>query len=165
MGTNFFIIPTEDEIKNRKERLINRIQKMELSPKNIKNDFCYIQNSKNDWDAITPWDEFLNDMKIHLGKRSMGWKFLWNFNKNKYYHDKETLFTFIRSGRVVDEYGYLIDNEEFIKNALEWGEPDGYVFNEEYLRSHPSERTIFSTPENFSKIIDGLVVSAHDEFS
>lgn len=162
MGTNFYRIVTEEEMSERKERLIKCINDMELSPSNIESEFSFIE--KGEWDRISPWDEFLNEMKVHLGKRSSGWKFIWNFNKNKYYSNKEELLKFIRSGRVVDEYGDLIDNEEFIKDALEWGEKDGYVYNEDYLRDHPSERTIFSTPENFSKIIDGLVVSSHDEF-
>lgn len=156
----------------RKEALIKRINDMELSSSNIEDGFRYIvlDNIPNDvpfpncFDAVSPWDEFLNDMTIHLGKRSSGWKFIWNFHKNKYYQDKKTLFDFIRSGRVVDEYGDLIDNEEFIKEALEWGEPDGYIYNQEYLNMHPSERPSFNTSEHFSKIIDGLVVSPNDEF-
>lgn len=147
---------------HRKKILMDRIKKLELTPNNIERDFQTIPGKS--WDAKSPWDEFLEDIKVHLGKESSGWKFIWNFNKNKYYSDKRTLLNFIRAGRVVDEYGCLIPNEEFIKDALEWGQPDGHVYNEEYIRTHPSERNIFSTTENFSKIIDGLVVSAHDEF-
>lgn len=148
----------------RKERLINRINDMELSSINIENDFCYIQNGKNEWNKITPWGEFLDQMKIHLGKRSMGWKFIWNFHKNEFYSNKEELFAFIRSGRVIDEYGELIPNEEFIKEALEWGEPYGYIYNDEYNRTHPNMFSDIDMSENYSKIINGLVVSAHDEF-
>ncbi len=148
----------------RKEALMKRINDMELSPKNIESDFHYIQNGEYDWLSINPWNEFLDDMKIHLGKRSMGWKFVWNFHKNKYYHDKETLFAFIRSGRVVDEYGDLIDNEEFIKEALEWCQPDGWVYNSEYIKAHPNQFGTFDMSEHYSRIIDGLVVSPATEF-
>lgn len=175
MGTNFYRIPTEEEMTRRKKILIERIDAMELSPELIDGDFRYIVldnipseyrgvTAVDSFDAVSPWDEFTDGMKIHLGKRSMGWKFIWNFNKNRYYSNKEELFAFIRSGRVVDEYGTLIPNEEFIKEALEWCQPDGNVFNEDYLRNRPSERSIFSTPDNFAKIIDGLVVSPHSEF-
>jgi len=51
-----------------------------------------------------------------LGKRSSGWKFLWNWNDSKYYKTKEELFEFIRSGRVVNEYGDQMDQEEFIQS-------------------------------------------------
>lgn len=162
MGTNFYRIPLETEMTHRKKILIERIESMELTPSNIEMEFEIIPN--DEWSSKSPWNEFLEDTKVHLGKESWGWKFIWNFNNNKYYSDKHTLLNFIRTGRVVDEYGSLIPNEEFIKDALEWGQPNGYVYNEEYIRTHPSERNIFSTPENFSKIIDGLVVSSHDEF-
>ena len=162
MGTNFYRIPLETEMVHRKKILIERIEKLELTPSNIERDFRTMPDD-NSWESKSPWNEFLEDTKIHLGKRSMGWKFIWNFNKNKYYSDKRTLLNFIKTGRVVDEYGELIPNEEFIKEALEWGEPDGYIYNEDYVRTHPSERSVFGS-EHYSKIIDGLVVSAHDEF-
>lgn len=173
MGTKFYRVPTEAEMEQRKETLIKKITDMKLSPDLIENGFRYIvldnipdeyKGVVNSFNTVSPWDEFTNGMKVHLGKQSSGWKFIWNFNNNRYYSNKKELLAFIRSGRVVDEYGELVPNEEFITEALEWGQPDGCVYNEEYLRIHPSERSIFSTPENFSKIIDGLVVSPHDEF-
>lgn len=164
MGTNFYKIPTEEEMNARKERLIKRINDMELNSYNIESDFNYISTGEDDWYKTNPWREFLDDMKIHLGKRSSGWKFIWNFNKNRYYTNKEELLAFIRSGRVIDEYGLLIPNEEFIKDALEWGQPDGYVYNEEYFREHSLFGVLGSDPQYYSKIIDGLIVSPHDEF-
>lgn len=171
MGTNFYRIPTEEEVNARKERLIKRLNEMVMSPAAIESDFRVIVHdelpegipSVDCYESISPWDEFLEDMKVHLGKRSSGWKFAWNFHKGRHYFNKETLFNFIRSGRVVDEYGTLIDNEEFIKEALEWGQPDGHIYNQEYVRKHELFRTI-DMSEHYSKIIDGLVVSAHDEF-
>ena len=169
MGTNFYRIPTEDEMASRKKLLIDRINDMELSSRNIEGGFEYVvlNNIPNDipvpdcFDTVSPWAEFLNDMKVHLGKQSSGWKFIWNFHNNHYFSNKEELFKFIRSGRVVDEYGDLIDNEEFIKEALEWGQPDGHVFNEEYVRTH--EEFLYG-PEYYDKTIDGLNVSSHTDF-
>lgn len=175
MGTNYFRIPNEVDMIRRKDTLIKRITDIELTPELINSEFSdvILDNipsqysgvlAVNSFNTVSPWEEFIDGMKVHLGKQSLGWKFLWNFHNNRYYSNKKELFAFIRSGRVLDEYGELIPNEKFIKEALEWGEPDGHIFNEEYLQTHPSERSIFSTSENFSKIIDGLVVSAHDEF-
>ena len=79
------------------------------------------------WDRKNLWDEFTENMNVHLGKRSVGWKFLWNFHNNEYYSDKEELFQFIRRGRVINEYSEEIPVEEFIQMALEWGKEDGYV--------------------------------------
>ncbi len=163
MGTNFYRIPTEEEMLRRKKLLIDRIGNMELTPQNIECDFNYISIDEYDWNKISPWNEFLNDAKVHLGKRSSGWKFVWNFNKNLYYSNKEELFEFIRSGRVVDEYGRLIPNEEFIEDALEWEQPDGLIYNKDYIKSHPLNASI-DMSGHYCKIIDGLVVSPHDDF-
>ena len=171
MDTNFYRIPTEDEMNARKELLIKRINDMELTIANIEGEFCYIvpNDTPNDvpfvncYSVISPWDEFLDEMKIHLGKRSAGWKFTWNFHKNKYYSDKEVLLAFIRSGRVIDEYGELIENEEFIEMALNWNQPDGYVFNAEYARNHGNGFKYGF--EVFDRTIDGLNVSESTDFS
>lgn len=156
MGTNFYRIVTEEEIEHRKARLIDRINDMVLSPHNIESGFVYIEDSKS------PWDEFLNDVSVHLGKRSSGWKFTWNFHNNRYYSNKEELFKFIRSGRVVDEYGDLINNEDFIKMAINWCQPHGRVFDEDYVREY--EKNSPYGPEYYNKTIDGLNVSAHTDF-
>jgi hypothetical protein len=106
------------------------------------------------------------DTNVHLGKRSSGWKFCWNFHNNKYYDDKETLFEFIRSGRVVDEYGEEQDVEEFITMALEWGEPNGLVVDAEYRKKErlKGRGSFFDDPRYDDKIIDGLRVSSSTEF-
>ncbi len=110
---------------------------------------------------------FLEDTSIHLGKRSHGWKFCWNFHKDKYYSDKESLLEYIRLGRVVDEYGEEQDVEEFITMALEWGQPNGLVVDEIYrLRERAKGHGSFWTDnEKYDdKIIDGLRVSSSTDF-
>jgi hypothetical protein len=163
MGTNFYRIPTENEMKARKERLLKHINKMELTPDNIESEFHYISAGES-FSVASPWGIFIDDMKIHLGKRSSGWKFTWNFHNNKYYSNKEELFEFIRSGRVVDEYGTEIEVEEFIKMALEWGEPDGHVLNADYVMTHMATGLHCVTPKEYDRTIDGLNVSSHTEF-
>jgi hypothetical protein len=103
-----------------------------------------------------------------LGQRASGWKFLWNFNDDKFYSNKEQLLKFIRSGRVVDEYGQLQDTEEFIKMALEWGQPDGKVLNKDYFDEQERlarYRPMISMKDYYDKEVDGLRVSKHTEFS
>lgn len=164
MGTNFYRIPTEKEIEERRSRLIDQIQKMETDPSSVENKFRKPQ--EDSWDWASPWDHFTEGISIHLGKRSMGWKFCWNFHEDKYYSNKEELLEFIRSGRVVDEYGGEQDVEEFITMALEWGQPDGLVVNEEYeLREMKKGRGIFHGEKYWDRIIDGLRVSTSTEFS
>jgi hypothetical protein len=165
MGTNYYRIPTHEEMVTRKHELLGYVNGLDLSPTNIEGRFRTISPTK-DWEWFSPWDMFLMDTNIHLGKRSHGWKFCWNFHKEKYYHDKESLLEFIRSGRVVDEYGEEQDVEEFITMALEWGEPDGLIVNEIYRIQQRSKGlgSFFDKPEYDDKIIDGLRVSSSTDF-
>ena len=76
------------------------------------------------------------------------------------------MFAFIRSGRVVDEYGDLWDNEEFIKMALEWGEPDGYVYDKAYVDMEFARSGFYpyNPEEHYDIEIDGLRFSRHTNF-
>ena len=166
MGTNYYRIPTAEEVEARKTKLLARIQDLDLTPANIERDFTTIENPKLSWDYYSPWSEFIEDLSIHLGKRSGGWKFCWNFHKDKYYSNKEELLAFIRSGRVVDEYGKEWDPEEFIKMALDWGQPDGWVHNEAYEKEMQKtiSQPLFWGPQYWDRDVDGLRVSQSTEF-
>lgn len=151
-------------MNRRKEQLVLDITNMEMSPSNIERNMCApIEDS---WECESPWDKFIRGTNIHLGKRSGGWKFCWDLNDKKYYTNKEEMFAFIRSGRVVDEYGDLMDNEEFIKMALEWGEPDGYVYDKAYVDmefARSGYRPIF-VDDHYDIEIDGLRFSRSTDF-
>jgi hypothetical protein len=165
MGTNFYRVLTESEIISKKNDLIRNVQAMDISIESIESGFKTVSPRK-EWEWFTPWEIFIEDTNIHLGKRSMGWKFCWNFHDNKYYSDKDELLDFIRLGRVVDEYGEEQDVEEFITMALEWGEPNGLVVNEEYRRKERLNGmgSFFDNPKYDDKIIDGLRVSSSTDF-
>ena len=164
MSTNYYRIPTVDEMESKKEKLIKHIEDLILTPFNIERGFRVIQ--VDEWSSESPWDSFIEDTNIHLGKRSSGWKFCWNFHNNKYYSNKEELLSFIRSGRIVDEYGEEQDVNEFILMSLNWGEPNGLVVNEEYRRKQRTNGmgSFFDKPEYDDLIIDGLRVSTSTDF-
>lgn len=167
MSTNYYKISKASEVRVKYLNLVEQINDLDIwSSESIMNEFRDIEKGFERWSA---WDEFIDGLKIHIGKRSSGWKFLWNFQDNKYYTNKEELLTFIRSGRVVDEYGELQDTEEFIKMSLEWSQPDGYVLDENYVeeqRKQPNYRPTFINMSNYyDKEIDGLRVSSTSEFS
>ena len=86
MGTNFYRIPKESEMKERKEKLEARIKEMKIDAKHIDLRFRTIKSDSNlpFWDTIDPWDEFVEGISVHIGKRSGGWKFLWNWNDSNY---------------------------------------------------------------------------------
>ncbi len=166
MGTNYYRIPKAEEMETRKQTLIGFVNNLDLSPENIESGFKFISPRK-DWEWFSPWEMFLEDTNIHLGKRSSGWKFCWNFHNNKYYSNKEELLNFIRSGRVVDEYGEEQDVNEFILMALNWGEPNGLVVNEEYRKSErvKGHGSFWLDSEKYDDlIIDGLRVSSSTDF-
>ena len=162
MGTNFYKIPTESEVLARKQKLIEDINNLDLSASSVGDGFrVEIEDS---WERKSCWDDFVEDTSIHLGKRSSGWKFCWNFNNNKYYSNKEELLSFIRSGRIIDEYGQEHDVEEFIEMALNWGEPNGLVFDEDYEKNK-SGSSYFHGPKYWDRLVDGLRVSSSTDFS
>ncbi len=162
MGTNFYRIPTAEEMAAKKAKLIEEVTNLELTPSNIERSFNERIMDTSDYETV--WDRFIEDTCIHLGKRSGGWKFCWNFHNNKYYSNKEELLNFIRSGRVVDEYGDEIFVGEFISMALNWCQPDGLIVNEEYDRLH-KRHSYFTGEKYWDREIDGLRVSSSIDFS
>ena len=160
MGTNYYRIPTQLEMEERKAKLIKDIADLDMSPSKIESEFRQYGDS---WDMKSAWDIFTEGTSIHLGKRSGGWKFCWNFHNNKYYSNKEELIQFVLSGRVVNEYGDEIEPQEFLDMAFEWGQPDGLIIDKKYTRKSSSW---LPNPQDYTdKIIDGLRVSISTEFS
>ena len=110
MGTNYYRVPKSHEVVEKMQKLNMRVNEMDLwSASEAKNQFRTIPITE--YQNATPWDEFIDGMSVHLGKRSGGWKFCWNFHNNEYYSNKKELLKFIRTGRVVDEYGAEIEPE------------------------------------------------------
>lgn len=160
MGTNYYRIPTHEEVERKKSFLIEKVQNLPIDPGSIEREFSeYVEDT---WESYSPWSWFMHEMKIHLGKRSSGWRFCWNFHHNEYYSNKEELLQFIRSGRVVDEYGEEQPVEEFIEMALNWC-PDGLIGNKEYHKKYETKQ-MFVTESMYDKEIDGLRVSSSSEF-
>jgi len=164
MGTNYYRIPLAEEVEKKRKILVVQIETMELNPSDIEGGFRFISPRK-DWEWFDPWEMFMEDMSVHLGKRSMGWKFCWNFHDNKYYDNKETLIEYALSGRVVNEYGEEINSQEFLDMAFDWGEPDGWVHDEKYEEHQRLEGGHVWGPKYYDKIIDGLRVSSSTDFS
>jgi len=164
MGTNYYRIPPESEMEDRRDRLRVRLIGLKMTPDLIADSFRYIDDPEDEWSPMNPWDEFIEGSNIHLGKRSMGWKFCWNFHDNKYYSDKQQLIDFIRSGRVVDEYGAEEEPQAFLDMAFEWGGPNGLTVDAEYYKNN-ERSSLFNDPKYYDKEIDGLRVSSSTDFS
>lgn len=62
--------------------------------------------------------DFINDksFKIHIGKQSCGWQFLFNHNDFKYYElNRNDIYNFLLKHEIVNEYGEIISNDDFWK--------------------------------------------------
>ena len=155
MGTNFYarIIPSKD----RKERLKKLIDE---------NYFDDIQPEVADmYGSSDEWSE--NHGEIHLGKRSGGWKFLFNPNYERYYPlTKEGLMNFLKRDDVIiyteyfsfredDEYSkreytddpdsnhdkyYLWTAEQFMNMATNWGYDDPTSWDGKSYEEYEKER-------------------------
>lgn len=174
MGTNFYaiILPT----KKRKQELIEAIN----------NDDIYSVQEKyeSNYEDIGAYNT--SDYGIlHIGKRSMGWKFLWDpnvydtYNGIKKYYDfnRESIREFLSKDniKIVDEYYHCdVENkkeheysvDEFMNMALNWC-PDGMDGTETYEYSSTnialSKLGIHQIGSYFFS--DGLRFAAFTEFS
>ena len=142
MGTNFYarIIPKEED----KQKLIDAINNNQYDV--IEDLALELYGRRNDYSGV--------GNEIHLGKRSGGWKFLWNPNVIKVWDSeacdyaynyvypltKEGITNFVMREDVIitDEYGETFSAEEFLEMAFSWGEPDGYT-GKTYEESHKEE--------------------------
>lgn len=164
MGTNYYRIPTQSEMETRKSKLIKDVSELDISPANIETEFRQYKYEEI-WDSESVWDRFIEGTSIHLGKRSSGWKFCWNFHKDKYYSNKEELIQFVLSGRVVDEYGEEMDTQEFLDMAFAWGRPDGLVADKAYFDKSEHHHWMGNLSQYYDREIDGLRVSSSTQFS
>lgn len=173
MGTNYYaaILPT----KERKQKLINAIQNDDID--NIQELYNI---SYRDIDNYNPSNYGI----LHLGKRSSGWKFLWDPNIYKYngkiktYYDfnKKSILEFLSKPniKIIDEYWKYDNNkseheftpEEFMNMAINWC-PDGEdgTNSNEYIQYNNllPELGIRQIGNYFFS--DGLRFSAFTEFS
>ena len=158
MGTNYSRIPKSKDIAYKHALMVEKIMKLDIwDAANVNNHFRVIEN---EFGRTSPWEEFTDELTVHLGKRSMGWKFLWNFNEDKFFKDKESLLEFIKSGRILDEYGDELSQDEFIEMSFSWGQEDGFD-SESYYLKYPESRNSWSKPERY---VDGLRISDSTDF-
>ena len=165
MGTNYYarIIPS----KERKEHLKQLIDE---------NKFNEIQDEVNQMYGSST--EYNDGAEIHLGKRSAGWKFLFNPNFEKYYPlTKEGLMNFLKRNDVIiySEYfaynngkceytddpddvnkdgEYLWTPEQFMDMALNWNKDYGLT-GKEYEEGEHAEKYGFGSYKRYGDEREG----------
>ena len=151
MGTNFYarIIPKEED----KQKLLDAINNNQYD---VIEDFTSELYGKRD-------QYYRRGNVIHLGKRSCGWKFLWNPNvikyvdkynrRNKKYipvYEYDYVYPLTKQGItdfcnrkdviITDEYGERYTPKDFLEMAFSWGQPDGYT-GKTYEEAHKEDST------------------------
>lgn len=123
MGTNFYarIIPKEEDIK-RVHRIIDG----------------YLTGNTLEID-----DDILKDavQKIHLGKRSSGWQFLWQANPKYYQDNLESIKEFLSQDDVIiyNEYEERFTLEKFLDKEIGYclyNNPEYFMNGRQYVEKH-----------------------------
>lgn len=123
MGTNFYarIIPKEEDIK-RVHRIIDG----------------YLTGNTLEID-----DDILKDavQKIHLGKRSSGWQFLWQANPKYYQDNLESIKEFLSQDDVIiyNEYEERFTLEKFLNKEIGYclyNNPEYFMNGRQYVEKH-----------------------------
>lgn len=113
----------------------------------------------DDYDALRD----LIPEDIHIGKRSGGWKFLFNANNFVYFDTtKESLIEWLKSGQIVDEYNQEYTFEEFWNNERP---TEGWDL-ESYYKDNKNESPYYEprlTIKRFKELY-GIDVNIHGEF-
>ena len=176
MGTNFYarrIIPSEND----KVVVGGYIDSADMEDA--------IESDVSEFDSIA---QYVNEgNEVHLGKRSAGWKFLWNPNvfkiKNRWRYTypltKQGITDFLnQEGMVItDDYGKTYEPDEFLAMAFNWC-VDGldakeYQTNPKYgagtYYGHDPKATekwmsLGFKPEYYNFYSDGLVFSTSVNF-
>ena len=176
MGTNFYarrIIPAEND----KVVVGGYIDSADMEDA--------IESDISEFDSI---DQYVSEgNEVHLGKRSAGWKFLWNPNVYRMYDSwhftypltKQGIADFLKQEGIVitDDYGKTYEPDEFLAMAFNWC-VDG-LDNKEYHTNPKYEagsyypdnpkviekwRSLGFKPEYYNFYSDGLVFATSVNF-
>lgn len=74
---------------------------------------------------------------IHIGKRSGGWRFIWNAHFFKYFEpNTESIDNFLKSGIIVDECDNEFTYEKFMNEEVGESLTEGYDLEKYYTENH-----------------------------
>jgi hypothetical protein len=168
MGTNFYKVLKPKYTKKQKAEITKKINEQTKKLKEYFNDNNYIERYD-----IEDYYEMLNELrpvKVHLGKRSGGWQFLWNHNNEQYY--KKTLqsikeFLDEDNGFIVDEYGERFTTEQFLNEEIGkamYNDPDRFINGYQYDEKEKSVYSWTKCSKHEFTTSEGLRFSTSTEF-
>lgn len=106
MGTNIYAIP-KAKVAEWKSKFENSIK--EAQDANLIGLLPIIESYYND----------RIPQKIHIGKRSAGWRFLFNHNDWRYYKTIDDLIVFLNQCEITTEYGEILSFKDFWSDVTE----------------------------------------------
>jgi hypothetical protein len=100
--------------------------------------------------------------KVHLGKRSGGWQFLWAPNPKWYDNTKASINEFLHRDDVVlfNEYGEYLTPEQVWE---EYANTEGFT-HESYLQQYPEERRHYTGMSIETITEEGLRIARDADF-
>ena len=113
MGTNFYC--TEK---------ISRKQRSKI--KSLLSEYAELVNKADSACDYLKLHEKYNGMildilpeRVHLGKRSWGWQFLWDYHNGRYFKGNlDSIKEYLRDKVIFDEYGEVFTLEQFITDEI-----------------------------------------------
>lgn len=147
MGTNFYArrIPTQEEVA--------------ALHKHVDDIAAGIYNISSMPEGIEMCDD------IHLGKRSAGWQFNWEYHPEYYADNLESIMKFLSRDDIVivDEYNTKFSLDEFFNKEIGYclyNDPEKYINGSQYEENETGRRYVWSIKEWTSK--DGLRFSRYE---
>lgn len=153
MGTNFYCRKI-----NRKHRKMFSDDLNELSQ------YITYNIDNTELDLVEKVKEFIEsnsdlEEEIHLGKRSYGWQFLWDYHDGKYFNSNlDSIKEFLSQDDIIiyDEYGNFYEVEQLFNDELA---------NCLYKDATHNDGMDGEYSEYYFKSEDGLIFSKFEDFS
>ena len=154
MGTNFYCRRTNQATRNELRIKFDKLHTdLVKCIDSVKPNYCQVLNE-------FLWDNEDLEQEIHLGKRSAGWQFLWDYHDGIYFKPTlESIKEFLSQDDMViyNEYGEKFTLEQFINEEV------GPSLYKDERHSDGSEDMI--TWHNYYFTNDGLRFSKFEDFS
>lgn len=149
MGTNFFCA---EKISRRQRSKIKSLLMEYIEVVDKVNTACDFH------ELHSKYNEMILDIipeRVHLGKRSHGWQFLWDYHDGRYFKaNLESIKEYLKDKIIVDEYGEVFSLDQFLNEEIAdcLYNTDGKLYDG--MESYPS----------YYFISDGLRFSKSEDF-
>lgn len=153
MGTNFYYkIPLKKRDKDILHEMVDKFPEIDT------------------YELREKLEELEKGHDIHLGKRSYGWQFLWDYHKGELYGASlKSIKKYIndKGGVIMNEYGEKFSTEEFFENEI--GDclykDEKHCDARQYHQNHPEEPLHYNIDQHEFQSKDGLRFSYDEDFS